>query len=68
MQWITDWSKIIMGENYIVCPIGLLAEGHTRLAQPIGRLAGWEVVRLLAGTYAALLVPAWDGHFKIPGG
>lgn len=64
MEWITDWSRIILDEKYLVCPINAREDKTLYLAQPIGFKNGWEVVRLMEGCYTALLTPKWDGIIR----
>ncbi len=57
-RWITDWSEIGDDTKYIVCPINSAPGGSPLyLGQPIGRMTGWEVKRLMAKCYAALEMP-----------
>lgn len=62
MGWITDWAQITDEDvYYIVCPINQRGDGGPLyLGQPIGRMAAWQVRRLLPRCYAALPCPPFD--------
>lgn len=60
-RWIIDWSEIRDQTYYIVCPINRRMEGgqpkELYLGQPIERMKGWGVKRLMVKCYAALECP-----------
>lgn len=58
--WITDWSMIDDNAKYVVFAIGAKDDKSTYLYRP-EVATGWQVKQRLAGCYAAIPMPDWNG-------
>jgi hypothetical protein len=56
-SWIWNWSKIESGKEYLVCQIAFTPKGVKKILHHAQILLGWEVTRLLEGSYLALPIP-----------
>lgn len=60
MKWIIDSAEVGDNEALIVCAIRACRGKRTYLYKP-ELMRGWEFKRLLAGCYAAIPMPEWQG-------
>ncbi len=63
-DWITDWSDLDDGTNYLVCPINARADNSLYLGQPVGIQRGWQVKCLMLRCYAALELSPYPGAIQ----